>query len=351
MLTGRGNRLRLSGEEVGKVLGYYDLGKLHRVTDFAKGAVASPKALVKTSKGSFLLKRRADGVKDPQGVAFSHDLQIYLKRCGYPLPGLVGIKSSGNSMLRIGDDVYELFHFVRGRVYDHGVLDTLGAGQSLGRLHVLLGGFGSDFKSPTGSFHGNAHVLGHLRSSYDAVLRVEKDLGERQRGELKKLIEQLAGYYQRASGEVEQRGIGKMRVGMIHGDWHPGNMLYDEKGAVVGVLDYDSARARYWVEDLANGLLQFSMLGRGEKLADWPVGLDDRRFYSFLRGYERMGRVLSAQELGVLPGLMVEALISEAIGPIAGTGRFGNLRGSTFLLMILRKVKWLAANGAGLVRI
>jgi hypothetical protein len=42
---------------------------------------------------------------------------------------------------------------------------------------------------------------------------------------------------------------------------------------------------------------------------------------------------------------MMEALIAEAVAPIAATGSFGRMEGFRFLQMICRKVGWLQENG------
>jgi hypothetical protein len=59
-----------------------------------------------------------------------------------------------------------------------------------------------------------------------------------------------------------------------------------------------------------------------------------------LRGYDAVV-LLSQAEIRALPWLMIEALIAEAVFPIAATGNFGRMRGLQFLQMVQRKVAWL----------
>ena len=49
-------------------------------------------------------------------------------------------------------------------------------------------------------------------------------------------------------------------------------------------------------------------------------------------------------ELRAIPYLMCEAMIAEAVLPIAATGSFGRISGFPFLQMIERKVKWVMEN-------
>jgi len=60
----------------------------------------------------------------------------------------------------------------------------------------------------------------------------------------------------------------------------------------------------------------------------------------FLRGYDAVN-VISKAELEVVPYLMCEAMIAEAVLPIAATGSFGRMQGFAFLQMIERKVRWV----------
>jgi hypothetical protein len=48
---------------------------------------------------------------------------------------------------------------------------------------------------------------------------------------------------------------------------------------------------------------------------------------------------------------MVEALIAEAVFPIAATGSFGRMEGLTFLQMVQRKVYWLTHNALHVVEL
>jgi aminoglycoside phosphotransferase (APT) family kinase protein len=125
----------------------------------------------------------------------------------------------------------------------------------------------------------------------------------------------------------------------VHGDWHPGNMLFARR-KVAAVLDFDSVRIAPPVTDLANGMLQFSIVGGRPNPADWPDYFDEAKLFQFLNGYREAAK-LDKDKLHSLIDLMVETMIAEAALPVAATGFFGNLSGLDFLQMILRKANWL----------
>jgi len=150
-----------------------------------------------------------------------------------------------------------------------------------------------------------------------------------------------------SSIKVNQLGFDSWPQQVIHGDWHPGNMLFSD-GKVAVVLDFDSIRIAPSVVDLSNGMLQFSIVGGRPNPADWPDYFDQDKLLQFLQGYkERVVHKktrLDEYKLRALLDLMIETMIAEAILPIAATGFFGHLHGSDFLLMIRRKAEWLNKN-------
>ena len=155
-------------------------------------------------------------------------------------------------------------------------------------------------------------------------------------------ISALTDIYGRCCREVNELGLPRWRMQIVHGDWHPGNMLFKDR-RVAAVLDYDAARFQPRVIDLANGSLQFSITGGGSDLSHWPVHLDEGRFRRFMNGYISVDPV-SPDELAAVPKLMCESLIAEAALPIAATGSFGRYKGHAFLEMIRRKADWILCN-------
>jgi Ser/Thr protein kinase RdoA (MazF antagonist) len=119
-------------------------------------------------------------------------------------------------------------------------------------------------------------------------------------------------------------------------------MLFSQ-GKVAVVLDFDSIRIAPTVIDLANGMLQFSIVAGSADPADWPDHFDRDRLIQFLKGYRSVTE-LDADTLESLIDLMIETMIAESVLPIAATGFFGHHHGTDFLQMIRRKADWLKEN-------
>ena len=343
-----GQREKFGLEELAIVLSHFDIGVIDSIVEFPRGSRKAPKLLIVSEQGKFLLKRRARGKDDPFKVAFCHAIQLHLAAKQFPLPHLIGTKKENNSMLQWRGSVYELFEYIPGQGYPQTLEATFDSGRVLGLYHKLLENFRSEWQPPTGSFHMAPSVEQGLRA-IGPVLDRGAGAGSPDNGDPTALLDALLGGYRQAADSVDELGLEGWPKQIVHADWHPGNMLFRDNH-VVAVIDYDSARQLPRVIDIANGALQFSIIGGDEDVSKWPDYVDESRFKRFLRGYDEVV-LLSQAEIRALPWLMIEALIAEAVFPIAATGSFGRMEGLGFLNMVRRKVAWLQQSSQRLVEI
>ena len=334
-------RETFSPSELSTVLSYYDLGSVTNTADFPRGSHASPKVIVITDRGKYLVKRRPRGKTDPFRVAFAHDLQNYLAEKNFPLPHLIGTTADNNSMLKLNETIYEVFEFVQGGPYDGSPEATEEAGKTLALYHKLVHEFHPHYEPPRGQYH-DAHGVRDALPRIGGIL-AGTPAGGGKRDELAQLIVSLREAYNAAAAAANALGIQTWESQIVHSDWHPGNMLFERK-MVVAVLDYDAARIRQRVTDIANGCLQFSMVTAGRDLNTWEARTDVDRANRFLKGYDDLN-VISQAEIQILPFLMQEALIAQAIPPILKTGTFAGLEGVGFLRVMLKKAAWLQVHG------
>lgn len=313
------------------VCSHYDVGVIESIKEFKRGSGRAPKVVLKTDRGRFLLKRRQAGPDIESRVNFCHAIQVYLSKRLFPVPPLVKTRRDRSTMLVRDGCIYEVFEFVEGDNYDMSLDATADAGRALALFHRLLNGFHlHGYRPPTGSFHGAGGLDRHLQLA-----------GQRLGGDVRGVIERLRGAYAEATERANAQGFASWPQQIVHGDWHPGNMLF-RGSRVIAVIDYDTARLCPRAVDLANGVLQFSITMRGTDPSQWPIGLDEGRFKRFCRGYETVpGSVISVAELESLPWLMNEALIVEAVVPIAATGSFAGLSGEAFLRTVDANVTWV----------
>ena len=343
-----GQRERFAADELAIVLSHFDIGILESIQEYPRGSRKAPKLLIASDHGKFLLKRRARGKDDPFKVAFCHALQLNLTNMQFPLPHLIGTRRENNSMLQWRGLVYELFEYIPGQSYPQTLEATFDSGRILGLYHKLLENFQSQWQPPSGSYHMAPSVETGMRS-ISAMLATPTAAKPNGDPAGVATVDFLMQSYHHAAESCEACGIDSWPKQIVHADWHPGNMLFRDNH-VVAVIDYDSARLLPRIIDIANGALQFSILGGEEDVGRWPDYLDESRFKRFLRGYDEV-MLLSQAEIQAIPWLMIEALIAEAVFPIAATGTFGRMEGILFLQMVQRKVAWMQRSAQQLVEL
>ncbi len=343
------NRQRdtFGAEELAIVLSHYPLGVIESITEFARGSRRSPKVGIVCQKGKFLLKRRDPDRTTRSRVDFAHRLQAHLLGQGFPLPRIVmpvDAPDPANPLLVIREQMYELFEYVSGHAYAATAGETADAGRTLAAFHQATRTFEPGPDCPAGDYHDANAVRTGLNTIPASISPHESVMGKD--AELLSTVNVLYDAYETAAEAARRFGIEALSEQVIHSDWHPGNMLFTD-GHVAAVIDYDSLHLLPAVTDLANGLLQFSIIGGPVDPRQWPPELDESRFRHFRQGYEKTSDM--AVQYDVVPWLMIEALIAEAVMPIAATGSFGRIEGFRFLRMIGRKVAWLRANADRLV--
>ena len=345
---GKIGRDRFATDELAIVLSHYDIGTIESIKEFPRGSRKAPKLIVQSTTGTYLLKRRASGRNDPFKVAFCHNLQLCLASKQFPLPHLVGTKENNNSMLQLDGYIYELFEFISGTSFDNSPEATTDAGKTLALFHKLLLNYQRQYDPPQGSYHAARSVARSMEAIPCTLNKVDPSNAVKHANHVQQTLGFLQTSYSDAAIQINEMGLSDWPMQVVHSDWHPGNMLF-RGPRVVAVIDYDAARIQQRVIDVANGALQFAILGGGDDPAAWPSHIDETRYKNFLRGYDRVPDcVLARSELKAIPWLMIEALIAETVIPIAATGSFARMDGVGFLMMVERKVRWLQAHAESL---
>jgi homoserine kinase type II len=314
-----------TAQELAVVLSHYDIGIIQQIKSLAGGSKHAPKQIIVSDKGKYFLKRRAINKDTRTRIEFAHSVQnILLEKC-FPVSKLLRTKDDNATFLELDDYIYELFEFAMGVRFDSRIELVEDAGVRLAIFHQILQGCRFESMSQRSSFHNSRAVREHLNKIGDV---------------------HLLEIYDESSANVNLFGFDKWPNEIVHGDWHPGNMLV-AGDKISAVFDFDSLNIAPIATDIANGVLQFSIIG-GKNPADWPDHLDEAKFSAFLTGYCHTNPI-SENELKAISDLMIETLIAEAVLPIAATGSFSNFSGADFLKMIQRKCLWLKNNKQQLI--
>lgn len=230
----------LDESEIRAVLACYELGSIHRVSDLRAGSELSPKTIIECDRGKLLLKRRARGLDAPMLVAFAHEVVNGCLNAGLCVPPLVGTKEQNNSMAQVRDHVYELFVFIEGNPYARTTAQAFQSGALLSETHRVMDSVRTTFDASI-----EPMVINPARAaSWSPTERFDQQS-----------VEHAARILQYGEDLVRANASEKA---LVHGDWHPGNMIY-QGDEIVAVCDFDSTRLGSRLRELAQGLLYFSL--------------------------------------------------------------------------------------------
>ena len=219
-------------------------------------------------------------------------------------------------MLQWRGGVYELFEYIPGQGYPQTLEATFDSGRVLALYHKLLLRFHDRMATAQRQLsHG---PVGGAGPAADPAASCSRPWAiDRSSSRCSTFC--MESY--RHAAEMVEHWAWTWPKQIVHADWHPGNMLFRDNH-VVAVIDYDSARLLPRIIDIANGALQFSIIGGDEDVSKWPDYIDESRFKRFLRGYDEVMLLSARRRFAPIPWLMIEALIAEAVFPIAATGNF-----------------------------
>ncbi len=338
-------RTQFDPQEVRDVIAHYPLKNIRTIREFERGSRRSPKVIIHSDEGEFLLKRRAKKADLELRAIWNHAVILKLEEMHQPVARLIGTTNTSDSMVMRDGLVYELFEYVDGRRWSSSVIETSRAGACLGQLHRAVCDFSPRVKPPTGTFHDSEVIR-------SAILRVERSILQADPScsgdEVAALVENIKSQYLKANTKLKKAGYDQLKTQPIHGDWHPGNVLFangkddDNEGDVVAVIDFDASRCEPRVIDLANGMLHFAMRSRSNASPEaWPPSLSGGRLRAFSEGWCAAVQNPLESEFACLPWLMIEATIAESVLPIADTGKFSTVSGFGFLKMVHEKVRWI----------
>lgn len=339
-MTTHGREL-LSLEEIRDVSRAFGLPRPIEAEPIGRGSRLSAKSSLRAKGRRYMLKRRAPDQSGLERVEFLHAFQKHLSSSGVPVPRLV-TSLDGRTALPSPAGTYELFEWVEGGRWKQQVSEAAEVGAALGSMLTASESFTPPSTAAESSFHSAVALAGASATVMEAVARVEPRVN---RANLQRVLELLILRSARAALKVDAIGLCSSPRLCIHGDTHPGNVLF-ESGRIQALLDFDAARLDHRACEIANALVHFgnsSIVNVPDQ--EWRAELDLRRVQALLAGLNNGLPVpIGFEERSMLPWLMIESCTLESIVPIARSGQFAHLGAERFLAFIEEKTAWIESN-------
>jgi len=288
------------------------------------GSAESPKAVIECERGKLLLKRRARGLEYATLVGFAHEVILGCLAQGVCVPPLIGTNADNNSMCQIGDKTYELFVFIEGTMFDQSVGHARQSGRLQCELHRAMDSITTSFEATVESVVVNPERASGL------------GLSEESQANAKRILEY----------GLDAHRANARPAAIIHGDWHPGNMIFDGP-EIVAICDFDNCRLGSRDRELAQALVYLSMkrpAGLAGASDEIPAEPSMEHLLAVWNGYLEQSEFTPNPRL--IGALMPAVLLDEAL---AGSPMTQG-EPSALVRAALKKAQWLDEHNAEIVR-
>lgn len=320
--------------DLAHVLVQYDLGQLRDARRTEHGFV-DDNWIIDTDQGRYFLKRRHPRRRQSSDlVRAQHDLIRWLHWAGFPAPVLVPT-STGETFLSLGDELFEIEEFVEGQSYDHNRPAHMeAAARTLGLFHSLVRDFAPGALCDQQELY---HPLS-TDSIFDNLLEAWLfDQTAKEADAVRRIREQVASLTARFASH------GKLPRQVIHGDYHAGNMLFDDD-RIVAVVDYDKTNWQPRIAEVAEALIYFSS-PRADRLKHlvYTGFLEEEPFARFLENYASAA-ILDRAEVKALPDYIGCIWLSMSLQRLLERHRERPSEAESALREVLALGTWASAN-------
>jgi len=236
---------RLGGMEViaAVIREHYDLGEVGLPEQLeAAHQRRHRKMTVETTAGKFLIKtyKRDPVVLD--ALRFQHHLSDHLAKHDLPVAHIQRARN-GKGIVEVDNWALELQQFVEGASMHVNSKTLSNTSKALGRFHEVCRGL------PVPPRDAQKWRFSEVpRVAFEKFY--QKALQEGDEAQLKQYCNEIVVFLNSAAEALSEAKRGEFETGLIHGDWHGGNLLFrgDE---LVAIVDLEFAGDGCYLEDIA----------------------------------------------------------------------------------------------------
>ncbi|MCF6286560.1 MAG: phosphotransferase [Candidatus Hydrogenedentes bacterium] len=237
---------KLSGMDVIQAVieEYYDLGVVQMPTQLEDTHQRRHrKMVVETEKGTFLAKTYRRDIVVLDSLRFQHHLSAHLAGNDLPVAGIKKARN-GKGIVEVDNWAMELQAFVKGPPMHVTTPSLQVSADALGKFHKVCNGFPVPPRDsrkwrfsevPRQSLQKLFHVARQMSSSNERI---------------DDYCNQIALFLHDATEVLSAEKRKAFETGLIHGDWHGGNLLF-RKGELTAILDLEFAGDGCYLEDIA----------------------------------------------------------------------------------------------------
>lgn len=307
----------------------YDLGRVGRPAPLPDAHQRRHRKLVvETTHGSFLVKtyKRDPYVLD--ALRFQHRLSDHLAKNDVPV-AKIQPAADGRGIVEVDDWAMELQEFVEGEPMKVSSETLAISGETLGRFHTVC----RDFPRPDRD--ARMWRFSEVPRTLFSALYEQAKAESADKAPVNGFCNEIALFLQEATNALSWEARNSFETGLIHGDWHGGNLIFQGE-RLAAVVDLEFAGDGCYLEDLAYAISNLCI--RTTMKADRLAKRVDR-----IIGHYQRHRSLSFSEeralycaIGIKHIATVSYQIKQHAGEVAG------YRAPSWMERLALQCRWLA---------
>ncbi len=285
------------------------------------------KMVVDTDQGKFLCKTYSTDLRVLDNLRFQHHLSAHMLQNALPAPHIKRAKD-GKGIVEQGKWALELQEFVVGSPPKINKENLVTAAKALGKLHAVC----RDIPVPPRDarmWRFSEVPRGIFEKLYRVAYQQVPDQGVVDR------CNRIALFLKDAQAALSIEKRDEFETGLIHGDWHGGNLMF-QGDKLVAIVDLEFAGDGCYLEDIAYGISNLCV----RKIDDTAVLKD--RVNAVLDHYQ-FSRSLSWAELVALYyAVGVKHVATVSYQTIQAGGMIAGLTAAEWIAKLDVQTRWLA---------
>ncbi len=305
----------------------YDLGevKIPKILERAHQR-RHRKFVIKTERGRYLLKTYKNDPAILDTLRFQHRLSAFLDEHGLPVakiqPAFNGLK-----IIEVDDWALELQKFIPGNAMRVTGKNLMTSAEALGKFHKVC----RDFPCPD----RDARMWRFSQVPRDLF----SSLYERARSKGNHAIvdehcNNIALFLRESTNELDFEARDKFETGLIHGDWHSGNLIFQED-KLAAIIDLEFAGDGCYLEDLAYAISNLCVRTciEEEKLK--------QRVDVLLRSYQQYRTLSPSEEKALYYAVGIKHVATVCYQSAQQDGLVSGYNAAQWMAILDTQTKWL----------
>lgn len=284
------------------------------------------KYLIETEKGKFLVKTYKADPEILDALRFQHRLSAHLDEHGLPV-ARIQPAFSGHKIVEIDDWALELQEWIEGEPMRVTGKNLITSSEALGKFHVVC----RDFPCP----ERDARMWRFSEVPREMFAKLyERARAEGDAEAMDAHCNTIALFLREAGNELSWDVRDQLETGLIHGDWHGGNLIF-QGNRLAAIIDLEFAGDGCYLEDLSYALSNLCV----------RTTTDSQKLHNrvdlLLAYYQKYRTLAPLEERAMYYAVGIKHVATVCYQCIQMSGRVAGYTAAEWLAILAAQTQWL----------